>query len=75
MDYEFVRNEARELIDKFGKDLSQFKIGKRSAKTRELSARKEKKGENCDVGFKIIMFKNAPHTNDLCLILEKGHWN
>ncbi|MBS3081923.1 hypothetical protein J4416_03240 [Candidatus Pacearchaeota archaeon] len=37
--------------------------------------RKEEKGESCDEDFKTIMFKNAPHKDEMSLLLEKGSWN
>ncbi|MEK6914989.1 MAG: hypothetical protein AABW89_00410 [Nanoarchaeota archaeon] len=74
MDNEEIKKEARELLDKFGKDLTGFKIeSKLNFKGGEL--RKEKPGEDCDIDFKTIMFKNAPRKNEECLILEKAHWN
>lgn len=71
---EDVKKEARELLDKFGKDLAGVKI---SSKLNGVSGelRSENKGDDCDVGFRTIMFKNAPHKDEECLILEKAHWN
>jgi len=73
-----VHSEARELLDKFGKDLKDVKIGK-GRKTRSSGKRKsyrdEEEGDEYDGDFKTIMFNNASHKDGSYLFLEKGHWN
>ena len=73
MENEKIKSEARELLDKFGKDLAHVKIDNKIKPSGEL--RDEKSGEICDVEFRTIMFKNAPRKDEECLILEKAHWN
>lgn len=72
---EDVKKEAKELLDKFGKDLDKLDIKPKTAKSKGVSFRQENKGESCDVNFKAIMFKNAKRKNDSYLLLEKGSWN
>jgi len=75
MNNEEIKNEARALLDKFGKDLSEIKIESKKSKSDELLLRDEKEGSECDVEFKTIMFKNARYKDDECLLAEKGSWN
>lgn len=70
-----ISAEARELLDKFGKDLDKLNIELKTVGKNGFSSREEGKGDSCDVKFKTIMFKNAKHKNDLYLLLEKGAWN
>lgn len=72
MDNEKSKLEAKQLIGKFGKDISHVKISESIKGSGEL--RVEKSGENCDVEFRTIMFKNANRKNDMYLLLEKGSW-
>lgn len=74
MNNEDVKKEAKYLLDKFGRDLAKVKMDfKLAGKHGEL--RVENKGMKCDNEFRTIMFKNARHKDDECLILEKAHWN
>jgi len=80
-----VNKEAREILDKFGKDLDKLDVkldGKKSSdadkspfRFENISAKSDDRGDICDEDFKTIMFKNAKHKNDKCLLLEKGSWN
>lgn len=72
MDNEKSKLEAKALLDKFGKDLKEVKISDSIKESGDL--RIEKSGENCDVEFRTIMFKNAKRKNDMYLLLEKGSW-
>ena len=74
MDVEKIKIEARALLDKFGKDLENIELSSKIVKSHGL-LREEKNGNVCDVMFKTIMFKNAPHKNDTSLFAEKGSWN
>ncbi len=75
MDVEKVRVEAREILDKFGKQLEKVKISSKLVNGgSEIGVRDEKKGESCKDNFRKIMFKNAPKKDDECIILEKGAW-
>ena len=74
---EDVKKEARELLDKFGNDLKKVDVkinSKISLSSDGLCYRDEEKGAECDEAFKTIMFKNAKHKDEECLILEKGSW-
>lgn len=72
MENEKAKSEARQILDKFGKDLIHVKISSSLKDSGDL--RKEKSGEKCAVEFRTIMFKNAKHKNDMYLLLEKGSW-
>ncbi|MEK6894879.1 MAG: hypothetical protein AABX10_05465 [Nanoarchaeota archaeon] len=72
MENDKIKSEARELLDKFGKDLKNVKISKSLKNSGDL--RNEKSGEKCDIKFRAIMFKNAKRKNDSYLLLEKGSW-
>jgi Asp-tRNA(Asn)/Glu-tRNA(Gln) amidotransferase C subunit len=74
MDIEKIRAEAREILDKFGKELENVKISNLVKKSDEMGVRKERGGEKCDSDFRTIMLKNAPNKNDECIVLEKGAW-
>lgn len=69
-----VKKEATELLNKFAKDLHKIDVKLKISNEGE-SFRKEGSGEKCSVEFKTIMFKNAKHKDDMCLLLEKGSWN
>ena len=76
-----VHSEARELLEKFGKDLKDVKIDK-GRRTRSSGKRKSYRDEEDDESdskyngeFKTIMFNNASHKDCSYLFLEKGHWN
>lgn len=70
------KSEARQILDKFAKDLEALNLENISSKkTSVASFRKEGEGNDCDVKFKTIMFKNAKHKNNMYLLLEKGSWN
>ncbi len=71
---EEVIKEARIILEKFGKDLEGVKISSKVTGSKGY-LREEKKGQECDVDFKTIMFKNAPDKDEECIILEKAHWN
>lgn len=76
IDIEKTRDEARAILDKFGKELKGVKISQFSIFDRsDTGVRDEKVGESCDEKFRTIMFKNAPKSDEECLILEKGAWN
>lgn len=72
MENEKIKSEAKQLLDKFGKDLAHVKIENKIKPSGEL--RVEKSGEKCDVEFRTIMFKNAKRKDDSYLLLEKGSW-
>lgn len=73
MEKEKSNLEAKQLIEKFGKDISHVKISNSIKDSGDL--RKEKSGTECDINFRTIMFKNAKRKNDMYLLLEKGSWN
>lgn len=73
MKNEKAKLEAKQLIEKFGKDISHVKISNSIKNSGEL--RNEKSGQECNIEFRTIMFKNAKHKNDRYLLLEKGSWN
>ena len=75
MDVEKVRAEARAILDKFGAQLKEVKISSKIVfDGKDKGVRDEKKGNICDNDFRTIMFKNAPHFDEECLILEKASW-
>ena len=72
---ETVKKEAQEILDKFAKDLKHAELKPVSLRLNGASFRKEDSGEECDVDFRTIMFKNARLKDKLYLLLEKGSWN
>ena len=79
---EEIRNEAREILEKFAKTLDRvkgLKIKDTNGKdfSGELSGvRVEGKGEICgeDGDFRKRMFENAPKKNGDCIVAEKASW-
>ena len=79
---EEIRNEAREILEKFAKTLDRvkgLKIKDTNGKdfSGELSGvRVEGKGEICgeDGDFRKRMFENAPKKNGDCIVAEQASW-
>ncbi len=74
IDIEKVRVEAQEILKGFAKELGEVKTSEIPLKSDGLTARNENRGQICDVSFRTIMFKNAPKSDEECLIVEKGAW-
>jgi len=71
---EKVRVEARVILDKFAEELAKIKTSNFIVKNGDAGVRDELEGAKCDKEFRTIMFKNAPNTDEGCLIVEKGAW-
>ena len=70
-----MRIEAHVILDKFGAQLKDVKISSKIVShSLDKGVREEKKGESYDLSFRTTMFKNAPHFDEECLILEKASW-
>ena len=68
-----IKEEARQILDKFGKALEKVpETIKREGKSE--SFRDEKDGEKGDIDFRKRFFKNAPRKNEDFIIAEKGNW-
>ena len=73
---EQIRKEAKQLLDKFAKELDKVKISDKSEKKEVGGFREEGKsfGKSNDGEFRKAMFKNAPNTKDDCIVAEKKSW-
>ena len=70
-----IQKEARQVLDKFSKELDKVKVRETVGKEEKSeSYREEKEGNKGDDDFRKRMFKNAPKHNDECIIAEKGNW-
>ena len=75
VDAEKSRAEARAILDKFARDIGKVKTSDIvAAGGNDIGTRIEGDGRVCDKDFKTIMFKNAPKSDEECLIVEKGAW-
>ncbi len=68
--------DAHKILDKFANELKKIKNSeKKDLTSTENGVRDEREILVCDEQFRKIMFKNAPKSDEECLILEKGNWN
>ena len=73
---EKIRAEARAVLDKFGNELKNVTISSKIVlDSSDKGVRDEGKGATCVDSFRTIMFKNAPKSDEECLIVEKGSWS
>ena len=75
MDESKIKEQAKQILDKFAKALSKIdekEIG--IGVEREEFERKESEGEKYDKDFKKKMLRNAPQHDDDFIIAEKGEW-
>lgn len=71
---ESVREEAKEILAKFSKELGKVKLTQRKRVVNDSGYRKEGSGMNADEDFRKIMFENAPEKDGDYLIAEKKEW-
>lgn len=74
---EKIREEARNLLNSFGKKLEKLDLvdsDEKSLKDGESGFRKESKGLDCDIEFRKRAFENAPDKNKDFIIAEKKKW-
>lgn len=71
---EVVRNEARKILDSFGKTLGKIKVNVKEVDKVGESVRSEGAGKS-DADFRDRMFANFPKRDDDFLIAEKAGWN
>ncbi|MDP3027826.1 MAG: hypothetical protein Q8N63_09055 [Nanoarchaeota archaeon] len=70
-----IQKEAKQILDKFAKELSKTKEIPDSFVEREEDRRKEsEKGQEPDSDFRKIFFENAPATKKDSIQAEKGGW-
>ena len=76
VDQEKIKEEAKEILDKFAEALENVEKENKdeSYVDREDFERIEKEGEECEEGFKEKILKNAPEHNDDFILGEKGAW-
>ena len=73
MDKAVVKEQAKEILDKFAKALEKVKTEENYYVEREEFEREEGKGDRCE-GFKEELLKNAPKRDVDFVIAEKGSW-
>jgi len=73
MDEKKIKQQAKEIIDKFVSELEKIKIEEEPVE-RKQDRRIEKIPSETDKEFRKIIFENAPKTKDDCLLAEKGKW-
>ena len=72
---EQIRNEAKELLDKFSKALASVKLeGEEWNVERGEYSREEKEGVESSIDFRKKMLENAPVHNEEVIIAEKKTW-
>ncbi len=71
---EEIREHAKTLLEKFGKELEKVPEAKRKKEVSQ-AYREEGKGNGSDPDFRKRMFDNAPNKDEDCIIAEKGSWN
>ncbi len=69
-----IAKEAKQILDKFAKELSKVKEIPESFVERDESFRVEGEGSEPDSYFRQVFFQNAPATKDDCIQAEKGKW-
>jgi len=69
-----IQKEARQILDKFSRELDKVKYEGAKKEEKSESHREEGEGKKGDDDFRKRMFKNAPKHNDECIIVEKGSW-
>jgi hypothetical protein len=69
-----IEKEARDLLAKLSKTLSNVKIAKKEKKESAGGFRIEGKGMKGDEDFRERMFANAATKSDECIIAEKKKW-
>ena len=74
MEEQKIKQQAREILDKFSKALEGIELKKKDLKEEIGGFRKEDNGEVCDEDFRKRMFENAPESQGDFLISEKKKW-
>ena len=69
-----IAAEAKQILDKFAKELSKVRDIPESFVEREEITRKEEQGNEPDESFREIFFQNAPKVTNDCIQAEKGKW-
>ena len=72
---EKIRSEAREILDNFGKSLDSVKSAEIILdENKENSVRDDFGGAECGIEFRTAILKNAPKSDEDCIIAEKAAW-
>ncbi len=74
LDENKIKQEAKEILDKFARALAKISVEKDFFVERKHNRRKEGQGENSDADFKKIFFENAPSMKNKCIQAERGKW-
>jgi len=72
---ETIQKQAKEILDKFSKELDKVKeqVGETFVE-REEDRREEGEGKEGDSYFRETMLKNAPSKEGDFIVAEKGKW-
>ncbi len=71
---EKVREEAKQILQKFAKSLENVKLKEKKGKKEVGGFREEGVGAEPDGDFRKRMFDNAPQKDEDCIIAEKKEW-
>lgn len=71
---EEVKKEARQILERFSKELGKVKIKEKSLKGKVGGFRKEGSGEEGDKEFIERVFSNAPKKEGDFIVAEKKKW-
>jgi Asp-tRNA(Asn)/Glu-tRNA(Gln) amidotransferase C subunit len=74
MDEEKIRKEAREILDKFAKELEGVELKERKDKKEVGGVREEGSGGEGSSDFRKRMFANAPNKEGDFIVAEKKKW-
>ena len=69
-----IEKEAKEILDKFSRSLTDVKLGMKENKLNSCGFREEGSGVPCDSSFRERMFANASSKNEDSIIAEKKKW-
>ncbi|MEK6855743.1 MAG: hypothetical protein AABX66_01145 [Nanoarchaeota archaeon] len=69
-----IEKQARDILAKFGKSLSNIELNTKKTKIGLGGFRKEGQGKKCDSEFRESMFKNAPKKEGDFIIAETKNW-
>jgi len=76
MNIEIIKQQAKEIIDKFVSELEKIKVEEEFVERKD-DRRIEKvstESVKTDEDFRKIVFENAPQKKGDCIVAEKGKW-
>ena len=71
---EAIKNETKQLLDKFSKALDAVKNSEEWNVERDEDRRKEGDGREVESDFRRIMLENAPNKTEDFVLAEKKSW-